>query len=355
MKRVLLFVLTMFPSIASFAQSRAAEVVSQFGNNISKWCQYANNDYKIAAIRDCAGHNGYECLVYDALMKEFELRKNRVPDDDYLLSDYLLGFESTMYEANGIRVIITNIKEETEVKFDNESLTDEKRKSLYYVSCDVIVSGAFNFTSRDVFCIRKGSGLISQIAPYVGVSESGSQIEKPLINTSNIMDWNHIADGEFNSFEVSYGYSKNFPLNVGIAASLSYFNIGVEYGQNFDNTPIISKKHTNFAKSQLKGNYYYLMASPGVFLRYATISYGFGATVTKYKYESIYPEGNKEDTKAFFVMKPKISFNLPLPADFSSRDEKMYLCPYVGYIFAPKLSDINSFEVGIGLRFRFNN
>lgn len=344
MKKVLLFLLTFSSSLVCLAQGRPAEVVSDFGDNIRIWCQYSNDAYKARAINNCA----LGCLVYDALMKEFERRKNRVPDEDYLLSDYLLGFESAMYEANGITVSISNIREETNVKFDNVSMSDEKRKSLHYVSCDINVSGAINFTSRDVFCIRKGSGLISQIAPYIGENE-------PIVNTTKIKDWDHIAAGEFNSIEAFYGYSKNFPLNVGLNASFSYFNIGVEYGQNFDKTPILEKQHTNFAKSQLDGRYFYVMASPGVFLRYATISYGLGATFTNYNYESIYEVGNYNEKKVFFTMKPRVSFNLPLPVDFKSRDEKLYLCPYVGYLFAPKLSKVNNIEFGVGLRFRYGN
>jgi hypothetical protein len=352
-KGVFLYLLALLYANAIIAQNRATEAVTKFGNNISNWCQYTKTEYKKAAISNCAGSNGMECLVYDALMLEFERRKNREPVDDYLLSDYMLGFESAMYEGSGIRVTISNIKEETNVRFDNASMSDEKRHSLYYVSCDVNVSGAMNFTSKDLFCIRKGSGLISQIAPFVGVQEQGSTREKALVNTSRIKDWDHIAAGEFNSIEASYGYSKNFPLNVGLAASFSYFNIGLEYGQNFDKEPIITKQHTNFASSQINGKYFYLMASPGVFLRFATISYGLGATMMKYNYESVYD--SYSENKTFFTMKPKVAFNLPLPVDFKSRDEKCYLCPYVGYLFAPKFSKINSLEFGVGVRFRFAN
>lgn len=350
-KDLFIILIASFFSHACIAQNRGTEAVSKFGDNISNWCRYTKDEYKKAAIDVSAGERG--CLVYDSLMLEFERRKNREILKNYRLSDYLLAFEQAIYEGTGINVVISNIKEETNVKFDNASMLDEKRNSLYYVSCNVNVSGVVNFTSKDLFCIRKGSGLISQIAPFVGVQDPGSTRENPIVNTSHMKDWDHIADGEFNSIEFSYGYSKNFPLNVGLAASISYFNLGLEYGQNLDKEPIITKEHTNFASSQINGKYFYLMASPGVFLRFATISYGFGATMAKYYYESVYDSYNKN--KTYFTMKPKVAFNLPLPVDFKSRKEKCYLCPYVGYLFAPKFSKINNLEFGIGLRFRFND
>lgn len=342
-------------TLLGVAQNRAAEVVSRFGRNLGYWCQYTNTDYKKEAIKVCAGDNGIECLVYDALMMEFERRKNRELDVDYLLPSYMSGFETAMYEGNGIRVSISNIREETNVRFDNASMNDEKRHSLYYVSCDVNVTGAVNFTSKDLFCIRKGSGLISQIAPFVGVKESGYTREKALVNTSKIKDWDHIAAGEFNSIEAFYGYSKNFPLNVGASISLSYFNIGFEYGQRFDDTPLITKQHTNFATSSLNGKCFYIMGTPGVFLRWVTISCGLGATIGTYNYESVYTSNSYDKKETFFTMKPKASFNLPIPVDFSSRDERFYISPYVGYLYVPKFTKLNSLEFGLGIRFRLNN
>lgn len=353
-KVVLAFSLALFFSHASVAQNRATEAVAKFGNNISNWCRYTKTEYKKAAISVSAGDR--ECLVYDALMLEFERRKNRELLENYRLSDYLLAFEKAMYEDAGISVTISNIKEETNVRFDNASMSDEKRHSLYYVSCDVNVSGVMNFTSKDIFCIRKGSGLISQIAPFVGVQEPGSTREKPLVNTSRMKDWDHIAAGEFNSIEVSYGYSKNYPLNVGASVSFSYFNVGVEYGQRFDDTPLITKQHNNFATSSLNGKCHYLLLSPGAFLRYATISCGLGATWgTTYNYESVYPSHSYKEKETFFTMKPKASFNIPMPLDFSSREEKFYVCPYIGYLYVPKCSELNSLEFGLGLRFRIGN
>ena len=347
-KKLFTFMLIVFSySLASVAQDRGVNTVKKFGNIMSNWCRDSEHDIELLndAAKLCPSSNtepGRDCLVSDSLMFEFVRRSGRRPGNDYRIPHYMQGFQTEMDKGSGIIVRLTNIKPATNIQFDEESMTDEKRKSLYYIMCDVIVSGSMNYTSKDIFCVRKGSGLIAQI----GAS-------KEPVNTKRIKDWDHIAAGEFNSMEASYGYSKNFPLNVGVAASFSYFNIGLEYGQNFDKEPIITKQHTNFASSQINGKYFYLMASPGVFLRFATISYGLGATMMKYNYESVYD--SYSENKTFFTMKPKVAFNLPLPVDFKSRDEKCYLCPYVGYLFAPKFSKINSLEFGVGIRFRFNN
>lgn len=343
MKKKSLFVLLVsLLSLSCHAQDKGTNAVRKFGDILNEW-SYRGGYTLLKSVQNvCAGDEGNECRVSDPLILEFERQAQRPLELEYFLANYIADFHEAMRKGNGIKVQISNIKPVTNVVFDSESMMDEKRKSLYYVSCDINVTGSMNFTSNDLFFIRKGSGKISTIRPNDGP-----------VNTSRIDDWDHIAAGEFNSIEASYGYSKNFPLNVGVAASFSYFNIGLEYGQNFDKEPIITKQHTNFASSQINGKYFYLMASPGVFLRFATISYGLGATTMKYNYESVYD--SYSENKTFFTMKPKVAFNLPLPVDFKSRDEKCYLCPYVGYLFAPKFSKINSLEFGIGLRFRFAN
>ena len=349
-KKLFIFVLIGIScSLASMAQDKGVNAVRKFGDIVSDWCRDSEHDAELLndAARLCppkSGEPGRDCAVSDSLMYEFVRRSGRKPGKGftYSIPYYMNGFQTEMDKGSGINVRLMNIRPATNIQFDEESLTDEKRNSLYFISCDVIVSGSMNYTSKDIFCVRKGDGLICHI---------GTRGE--LVNTTKIKDWDPIAAGEFNSIEFFYGYSKNFPLNVGLAANFSYFNIGLEYGQNFDKEPIITKQHTNFASSQINGKYFYLMASPGVFLRFATISYGLGATMTRYNYESVYDSSS--ENKTFFTMKPKVAFNLPLPVDFKARGEKCYLCPYVGYLFVPKFSKLNSLEFGIGLRFRFEN
>lgn len=345
-KRFLFFWLVFSTFITCAAQGDGTEAVRKFGSILREWSK--SNEYELLedAAKVCAGEEGVRgrgCLVFDSLMIEFERQKNRPIDiRSYRIPHYLQGFQSAMDLGDGISVQILDIKPASNVVFDEESMNDEKRNSLYYVWCNVKVSGSMNYNSKDLFCVRKGSGLISQIRPGEGP-----------VNTSRLADWNHIAAGEFNSIEVSYGYSQNFPLNVGISASISYLNIGLEFGKNFENVSLLSKEHTNFATSSLGGKMEYYMFSPGVFLRYATLSCGLGVTKTKYSYESVYDSYNEKEY--FFSIKPKASFNIPVPFNFKTREELFYICPYVGYLIAPKCSKVNCLEAGLGLRFRLTH
>lgn len=343
-KKSIFVLLVSLLSLSCYAQDKGTNAVRKFGDILNEW-SYRGGYTLLKSVQNvCAGDEGNECRVSDPLILEFERQAQRPLELEYFLANYIADFHEAMRRGDGIKVQISNIKP-ANVVFDNESMMDEKRKSLYYVSCDIKVTGSMNFTSNDLFLIRKGSGKISTIRPNDGP-----------VNTSRIDDWDHIAAGEFNSIEVSYGYSKNYPLNVGASVSFSYFNVGVEYGQRFDDTPLITKQHNNFATSSLNGKCHYLLLSPGAFLRYATISCGLGATWgTTYNYESVYPSHSYKEKETFFTMKPKASFNIPMPLDFSSREEKFYVCPYIGYLYVPKCSELNSLEFGLGLRFRIGN
>ena len=357
MKKLILIALCCMISISVGAQNKGETSVMNFGSNLSKWCKENDIVYRKAAAKECAGDDGNDCVVYDSLMMEFERRGKRDLMKRYYLNRYFSGFQSAISQGNGINVSITNIRPLTNFRFDNASLGDNKRYSFYYVTGDVIVSGSMNYTSRDLFYIRKGSGRISQIAPFHNV-QSGTEKrrEDVVINTSDIKDWDHIAEGEFNSIEVSYGYSSNFPLNIGVSTNFSYFNIGAEYGMNFSEELLQTQNHTNFATSTLeRGKYWYLMATPGVYLRYASIDCGLGNVFAKYNYnyESVYTSTSNSEKKNYFIMKPKVTFHIPIPLDFSSRTEKLYISPHVGYNYVPKCSALNCWEVGIGVRFRF--
>ena len=52
-------------------------------------------------------------------------------------------------------------------------------------------------------------------------------------------------------------------------------------------------------------------------------------------------------------MKPKVTFHIPIPFGVSPREEVLYISPHVGYQYVPKCSALNCWEVGIGVRFRF--
>ena len=358
MKKICLLLLINIMAIPSFAQGKGEKTVKRFGNSLSEWCVNGSFDERAKAVRECAGKDGKECLVYDSLMMRFAKIQELPLIEKYQLSSYMTGFQAAMRSPRGISVSITNVEaiSPDKLKFDQASMSDEKRKSLDFITCDVSVSGLINQNCRNLFFIRKGSGQISQIAPYEEVRNSDTGRKEIIVNTSNIKDWDHIADGEFNSIEVSYGYSSNFPLNVGVSTNFSYFNIGVDYGMNFSEEQLAFVKHTNYAISTLeRDKYWYLMATPGVYLRWASIDCGLGNVFSKYNYnyESVYTSSSDSENKNYFAMKPKVTFHMPIPLNFSSRTENFYISTHVGYMYVPKCSTLNCWEVGIGGRFRF--
>lgn len=293
-------------------------------------------------------------MVYDALMAEFARRQSWSPDQIFTLPSYMSGFQVAMSNGKQIDVTISNIRPVTNLQFDKASKYDNKKNSLYFVSGDILVTGDMNFSSKDLFCIRKGSGKISQIGPYQTTgNDNGESRDKVVVNTSNIRDWDHIADGEYNAIGASYGYSSRFPMNVAINANFSYFDIGFEYGKSSSDTPLDFVRHTNYATSTIEGDCYYLMATPGVFLHWVSVSCGLGSVFTKYRYESIYSSYDKK--KNTFIIKPKLTVHIPVPFDFTSSTERVYVSPYVGYVHVPKFTRLNCWEAGIGVRIRLVN
>ena len=97
------------------------------------------------------------------------------------------------------------------------------------------------------------------------------------------------------------------------------------------------------------------MATPGVYLRYASIDCGLGNVFAKYNYnyESVYTSTSTTENKNYFIMKPKVTFHIPIPLGVSPREEVLYISPHVGYQYVPKCSSLNCLEIGIGVRFRF--
>ena len=344
MKKLFIIVTMVFLANAAIAQNDGVNAVKRFGYNLNKWCDSNDPSYREDIIKECAGRRGRECLVNDGLMREFVSLLDLGHQDTYMLDSYLRGFQTTMRNGK-TRVQITDVKPIT-----NPSYYDER---FIQVSCKVTIkkNDGKEYSYNDQFYIRKiGQNKISKIGPYLEQKNEQTGRTEVVTNTSDL-SYDRIANGDYNSIEVSYGYSSHFPMNIGVFANFSYFNIGLEYGQNFDNTPLIVKQHTNFATSKLDGKCFYLMGTPGVFLRWATINCGLGATITNYKYESVYRSYSEK--KVFFSMKPRVSFNVPVPLNFKSKNEKFYICPYVGYLYVPKFTKLNNLEFGVGVRFRF--
>lgn len=346
MKKKLLSLLLLICWVSSFGQTIDEGVVREFGNNLHNLCSSQDLIYFNRAQNLC----DKACRVKDKIMEDF-IRKSGVKSD--LVQTYLQEFHNAR-KKGVVNVSVSNVRI---VGKDEQAYSDhygvstreqEAQRSKKYttVACEIVTNGTLTYQVQDLYYVHKGQ--IVKITPYEEVIDQRTGKKKVKVDFSDLVDEH--------SLEVSYGYSSRFPMNIGISTNFSYFNIGVEYGMNFSEELLTTQKHTNFATSTLeRGKYWYLMATPGVYLRYASIDCGLGNVFAKYNYnyESVYTSSSNSEKKNYFIMKPKLTFHIPIPLDFSSRTEKLYISPHVGYQYVPKCSALNCWEVGIGVRFRF--
>lgn len=346
MKKKLLLVTLLLCVISSFGQTREESVVRQFGDNIHNMCSTQDLIYFDRAQNLCDD----ACRVKDKIMEDF-IRSSGVKSD--LVQTYLQGFHNARKKGI-VNINVSNVRiiRNSEQAYSNHygvstpEQEAQRSKNFTTVACEININGTLTYHVQDLYYVRRGH--IVKITPYEEVIDQRTGKKKVKVDFSDLVDEH--------SLEVSYGYSSNFPLNIGISTNFSYFNIGVEYGMNFSEEMLLTQKHTNYATSTLeRGKYWYLMATPGVYLRYASIDCGLGNVFAKYNYnyESVYTSSSNSEKRNYFIMKPKLTFHIPIPLDFSSRTEKLYISPHVGYQYVPKCSALNCWEVGIGARFRF--
>ena len=334
MKKRFLICLLMIPLAVIKVSAQGLSTAQEYGENLKQWAATDNLRYRINVEKICDGKKSTR--IADDIAMDLA-RRNSVPQNvSYQLDSYLNWIEKAM--LNGIKIEFSDYEVVDRNKIEGTTVQETRyarEADKEYVSCRVKVNGSLAYDVYDLICMREGK--ITKVSRF---EKSGNKVK---------VDFSDLVNEH--SVEVSYGYSSHYPLNVAVSTNISFFNIGVEYGQNFSDEPLDAIQHTNFAKSEIAGKYYYLLATPGVYLRYASIDCGLGCVFTKYKYESIYTSDNK--TKSTFMMKPKLSIHIPIPFGESPRDERLYISPHIGYQYVPKYSKLNCWEVGIGVRIRF--
>lgn len=340
-----MFVLISFLAVRVSAQGLST--AREFGDNMRQWT--ITKDYrlrnKIASL--CDGKKNGQTMymrIADEVSHALAPRHNYPQSTSYELNSYL-NWITKEIQRGGFSVEFSDYAPVDRKSIEGTTEHETKyaqAEDKEYVSCRVKVKGkeSLSLDVYDLICMRDGK--ITLISKFEKV---GNKVK---------VDFSDLV--EEHSLEVSYGYSSSFPMNIGISTNFSYFNIGIEYGMNFSDEQIDFKKHTNYATSTLeRGKYWYLMATPGVYLRYASIDCGLGNVFAKfnYNYESVYTSTSNSEKKNYFIMKPKVTFHIPIPFGVSPREEVLYISPHVGYQYVPKCSALNCWEVGIGVRFRF--
>ena len=345
MKRNVLLLWSLAIAMMAVAQSPTV-VVQSYGNYLRSWSETKNDNFRNDVKDICNGRK--QAVFKDQLAHKLAYENNYGNLEFYQLGSFLNWM--TKIVGRKVSINFSNIRlrnnDEIEVYSSTPIISkDDVLEKLQFVSCDVNITGGFNYQGSELIYVRNGK--VTKVEDYVETVNSSGQ-KKIKVDLSDLVDEH--------SIEVSYGYSSHFPLNIGVSTNFSYFNIGIEYGMNFSEEQLQTKQHTNFAMSSLeRGKYWYLMATPGVYLRYASIDCGLGNVFAKYNYnyESVYTSSSSSEKRNYFIMKPKVTFHIPIPLDFSSHTERLYISPHIGYQYVPKCSALNCWEVGIGVRFRF--
>ena len=325
---MLLFIIALNVSAQGLTTSRS------YGENMRQWITTKNDDFREIIEELCNGIRSTR--IADEIAVDLVPRMDYPRNASYQLDTYLNSIEKAW--AHGLSIEFSDYQA-VDRKLIEGTTAQETRYAREpdkeYVSCRIKVKGAYYYDVHDLICMRGGK--ITKISKFEKI---GNKVK---------VDFSDLVSEH--SVEVSYGYSSHYPLNVAVSTNISFFNIGIEYGQNFSDEPLSTAQHKNFANSEISSKYYYFLATPGIYLRYASIDCGLGCVFTKYKYESVYSSYN--ESKNTFMMKPKVSFHIPIPLGSSPRDEKIYISPHVGYQYVPKYGKLNCWEVGIGVRFRF--
>jgi len=320
------------------ANAQGIESAKEYGSQLQLYAQTNKRLHRERVEKICDGIK--KTRIADQIAFKLAQKNGQGGNQSYDLDSYLNWID---YMENSISIEFSEYKTEDRNKIEGSTAKETKyarEADKEYVSCHVKVKGSLPMDFYDLICMREGK--ITKISTF---EKQGDRIK---------VDFSDLVSEH--SIEVSYGYSSRFPMNIGISTNFSYFNIGVEYGMNFSDELLQSVNHTNYAHSTLeRGKYWYLMATPGVYLRYASIDCGLGSVFAKYNYnyESVYTSTSNVEKKNYFIMKPKLTVHIPIPWGVSPRDEMLYISPHVGYQYVPKCSALNCWEIGIGVRFRF--
>lgn len=347
MKKKILCILMLILVFAMKVSAQGFSTAREFGENMKQWTITKDDSFREEIASLCDGkRNGQKIStrITDEVSHTLAPRNNYPQNSSYELDSYL-NWITNEIERGGFSVDFSEYAVVDRNNIEGTTMLETqyaREKDKEYVSCRVRVKGkgTLSLDVYDLICMRDGK--ITLISKFEKV---GNKVQ---------VDFSDLV--EEHSLEVSYGYSSHFPLNIGISTNFSYFNIGVEYGMNFSDDLLETKKHTNYATSILeRSKYWYLMVTPGVYFRYASVGCGLGNVFAKYNYnyKSVYISYSNSEKKNYFIMKPKVTFHIPIPFGVSHRDEILYISPHIAYQYVPKCSALNCWEVGIGIRFRF--
>lgn len=170
------------------------------------------------------------------------------------------------------------------------------------------------------------------------------------------MDW----DVDDDTWGIAYSYSPHFPLTLSANWTWSYFQIGGELGFN------LSGKRYDWDTNATAQPIGYFMAQPGFYCKFFSVQCGVGALFDIRRETSEEPgettiitqingqSNTSVSQSSYSVEQTRCGVNLCIKPSITGfipiSDGDYYITINAGYIFVPKLKDLNGFTVGVGFQ-----
>lgn len=193
MKKVLLLALLTLVSTFCTAQSSAIAVVTQFGNEISKFCR----DKSVSAHEEkILGFTSGEdkCKLETKFMDYYH--EDTYGAGNKLISSYMTDLETNI--EKGLSFKMTNVK----IAYDFEVPTGKHEKSAIFVQADIEYSGSLQLTTTDIFFVSNGK-ITNIIDSNTKMAEAGRAYRRNNYERAFQL-YREIAYAKFDNFEAQY-------------------------------------------------------------------------------------------------------------------------------------------------------
>lgn len=353
-----LFVLqvVLLVSIHSMAQYyKNQDAATAFASNMSEW--QITKDIKVRGNIEKLCKGKKSARIGDRLANELASR-NRIPKNETYVYEQFLDWIQKEINNNSLNVKYSNF---TYLDPKKTSFSEDIKKDYEFYTCQVTVSGQFNFTGNDLFYVYNGK--IAKIDAFE--IESGSKKVK--------IDFSDIEDTYAG---LSYEYTKYFPIGISYDYNIteSRFIIGATVGLNLGKKTYPYKDKLNLnnildyeRKVSVIEPEAYLTVNSYYCWKYFAVGCGVGYTqFTEHKIKLSYDglpqtsytsSGNqvtyrstdiqyttKADDIYKFMLRPDIKGYIPVG------DDLFVIQVNIGYDFIFGMKSFNGFHAGIGIR-----
>ncbi len=171
------------------------------------------------------------------------------------------------------------------------------------------------------------------------------------------VDW----DVDDDTWGLAYTFSPHFPLSFSANGTWSYFQLGGELGFT------LSGKRYDWDTNVTDQPIGYIMAQPGFFCKYFSVQCGVGA-LFDIRRKNIEENGGTTvisttingqsdisiSQSTYYVDQTTCGVNLCIKPTITGfipiSDDDYYLTISAGYLFVPKINELNGFTIGVGIQ-----